>query len=178
MLGVMLPWLGGGGFNFVDLLRYLEDFGFFSYFLPFLLVFAVVFAILQAIPIFQNNKGAGVIIALAIGFLSLVGGAVPTFFSTIFPNFGVGMSIVLVGLLLAGAFIPSENAFKWIFFGLGGLIFLFVLFSSLSGWQFFGQGEWQYWWHNFGGLIIVALGFIGVVVAVVVANKARAPGHP
>jgi len=170
----MLPWLGGGGFNFTDMMIYLENYGFFAYVLPFLIVFALVFAILSTMKMFQDNKGASVIIALAVGFLSLVGGFVPTFFSTIFPRFGVGISIILVALLLAGTFISGtedKKYFKWIFFGLGALVFLFVLFSSFADWSFYGAGNWRYWWDNYAGIILLILVLIGVIVAVTVGQK-------
>lgn len=111
------------------------------------------------------------IIALSVGLLSLAGGFVPTFFQTIFPRAGIGLSIVLVALLLAGAFIPGEKSYKWIFFGLGGLIFLFVLFSSFSDWSFYGAGNWRYWWDNYAGLIIFVLLLVGVVIAVTASKK-------
>jgi hypothetical protein len=169
---IALAWggLGGTGFNFTDAMNYLTDAGFIYWVLPFLVIFAVVFAILSAIPIFKDNRGAGVIIALAVGLLSLVGGWAPNFFMIIFPNFAVGMSIVLVGLLLAGGFITSETAYKWIFFGLGGVVFLFVLFSSLSNWST-GNG-FGYWWDQYAGLLIFIAILIGVIVAVTSSQKA------
>lgn len=177
MLGLILAGgdlvSGGGGFNFADLLNNLETYGFFTYILPFLLIFALVYAILSQIKIFQDNKGASIIVALSVGFLSLQLGFVPTFFATIFPRAGVALSIILVALILAGAFISDETkAYKWIFFGLGGLIFLFVLFSSLSGWEFYESGSWRYWWDSYAGLVIFLLLLIGVIVAVTLSNRA------
>ena len=178
MLGVFLQaaGLGGGGFNFVNLLQYLQNYGFFAYILPFLLVFAVVFAIATQLDIFKKNKGAAVIVALSVGLLSLVGGFVPTFFSTIFPRFGVGLSIMLVALLLAGIFLATgddkkKNVYTWVFFGLAGLVFLFVLFSSLGDWQFSGTGNWQYWWDNYAGIVLFILALVGVIVAVTASNE-------
>ncbi len=174
-----MPWagLGGGGFSFPEMLNYLERYGFFAYILPFLLVFALVYAIISQIKMFKDNKGASVIIALAIGFLSLIGGFVPTFFATIFPRFGIGLSIMLVAIILAGVFVSEEHkAYKWVFFGLGGLVFLFVLFSSLSDWTFGGMGGWRFWWDQYAGLVIFVLLLVGVIVAVSVANKTNPPG--
>ena len=170
----MLQWLGGlGGLSFTDLLNQLDQFGFFAYVLPFLLVFAVVYAILTQLKIFFENKGSAVIIAVAIGFLSLVGGWVPSFFQVVFPNFGIGVSLLLVALILAGAFLTDDDstmkAFRWIFFGLGALIFIIVAFTSLNEWRNFAYGGW--WWSNYGGLIIFLFVIVGVIIAITVAGK-------
>jgi len=170
--------VGGAGFNFGDFLNNLETFGFFAYVLPFLLIFALVYAILAQIKMFQDNRGASVILALAVGLLSLQLGFVSTFFQTIFPRFGVALSIVLVAMILAGAFLSNvtgkgKDAYPWIFFGLGGLIFLFVLFSSLSDWSFYSGGNWRWWWDQYAGLIIFILLLVGVIVAVSISDKAR-----
>ena len=166
----MLDFVGAGTFSFGDLLNQLEQFGFFQYILPFLLIFAVVYAVLTKIHVFEENKGAGVIVALAVGLLALQFDIVPAFFQVIFPNLGVGLSILLVALILAGAFISDEKAsYTWIFFALGALIFFIVTFSSFSDWQFMGG----YWWNQYGGLIIVLLVIIGAVVGVILASKEK-----
>lgn len=164
MIG-MLQWGIWGGFNFTDLLNQLEGMGFFQYLLPFLLIFALVYALLGEIPVFRDKKGPALIIALSIGLLSLQWDKVPAFFQAVFPNLGIGLSILLIALLLAGAFIGGDStssAFKWIFFGLGGLIFLIVALASLSDYQFSGS----YWWDQYAGLIIILLIIAGVIIAV------------
>jgi len=172
MLGLSLAWgaWGGfGGFNFADFLNQLESFGFFQYLLPFLLIFAVVYAILEEIPVFKGKRGPAVIIALAVGLLSLQFNIVPAFFQSVFPNLGIGLSILLVALILAGAFISDKDnkTYKWVFFGLGALIFLIVTFVSLADISFVGNN----WWNMYGGILVVLLIIAGVVVAVVVGNK-------
>lgn len=178
MIG-MLQWggLGGGAYSFTDLMQYLDQFGFFSYLLPFLLVFALVYAITAQLKIFQQNKGAAVIIALSVGLLSLVGGYVPTFFAQIIPKLGVALSIMFAAIVIAGVFLmesdSGKNTYPWVFFGLGGLVFFFVLFSSMSSWEFYGAGNWRWWWDQYAGLFIFLLMLIGVVVAVTLSNKAE-----
>jgi hypothetical protein len=52
-------FLSSGAFSgngFGNFLSKLEDAGFFSYVIPFLLLFAVIFGILTKIKIFQDNK--------------------------------------------------------------------------------------------------------------------------
>jgi hypothetical protein len=166
MLG-MLAWGVWGVFDFGNFLQQLDSFGFFQYILPFLLIFAVVYALIGEIPVFKDKKGPMLIIALAIGLLSLQFGFVPAFFQSIFPNFGVGLSILLVALILVGAFISDDKAYKWVFFGLGALIFLVITFSSLSDISFVGSGFWQ----MYGGLVVVGLVIAGVVVAVVLGGN-------
>lgn len=174
-MSVMLEIGGFGGFSFVDLLNQLEAWGFFSYMLPFLLIFAVIYAILTNINIFKENKGAAAIVGIAIGLLSLQFNVVPDFFSAIFPNLGVGLSILLAALVLAGVFIPNEDGkgktFGWILFGTGAIIWLVVVISSLSNWQFAGSWEWRGWWASYGGIILFLLMIAGVIVAVTVAGR-------
>ena len=165
MFGIMLQ---GAGLGFQNLLSQLEDLGFFQYVLPFLLIFAVVYAILTRLKIFEENKGAALIVALAVGLLSLQLNFVPAFFQNIFPKFGIGLSILLVALILVGAFITDEEkTYKRIFFGLGALIFLVVVVTSLSDWQFVGS----WWWNQYGGLIITVVVIVGAVVGIVIASK-------
>ena len=174
MLGLLMQWGGtfwGGGYTFVDLLQMMQQYGFFAYVLPFLLIFALIYAILVKIEIFKDNKGAAIIIAIAIGLLSLQFNYVTDFFSVIFPNLGIGLSLLLCAIILAGAFIPGETSFKWIFFGLGAIIFLIVALVSFSNYRFQGSWEWTGWWNMYGGIVFFLLIFAGVIVAVVVANK-------
>ena len=158
------------GFNTGDLLNQLESLGFFQYLLPFLLIFAVTYAILTKIPVFKDNKGAGVLVAVAIGLLSLQLDYVPAFFQTIFPKFGVGLAFLLIALILAGVFISGDdNHYKWIFFGLGTLVFLIITFSSFYDWSFVGS----YWFERYGGLAIS----LGVVILGVILVIAFGKGH-
>ena len=146
-----------------------------------MLIFAVVYAILSLLPVFRDkdgkpvNRGAMVIIAISIGILALWSGYVSEFFQSIFPKFGIGVSILLVGLILAGAFISSENAFKWIFFGIGMLIFIVVAASSLGSMEFPGNWQWNSWWQSYGGLIVVALIVAAAIVAIVLAGREKKP---
>lgn len=166
-----MQWLGYGT-SFSNLLNQLESLGFFAYILPFLLIFAVVYAILTKIDTFRDNKGAGVLIAVAIGLLALQLNYVPAFFQNIFPKFGIGVAILLIALILAGAFISGQQSYKWIFFGLGTLIFLIVTIASLSDWQFIGS----MWWQEYGALVIVIVVIIGAVVGVILTGKVNPQG--
>ncbi len=173
MIGLLLAW-AGVGYDFSNLLDQLNQLGFFSYVLPFLLLFAVIYAILSQINIFEKNRGAAVIIALAAALLSLQFQIVPIFFQNIFPKFGIGLAILLIGLILVGAFIQGGEGglFQWIFFGLGGLIFLIVTISSLSDWRFVGS----FWWDRYASFIIVAVVVVGAIIGIIVAGRAQSGG--
>lgn len=161
-----------GNFNFADMLNQLDQLGFFKYILPFLLIFALVYAISTKLDIFKENKGAAILIAAAIGLLALQLNYVPEFFQQVFPNFGIGLSILLIALLLAGAFIPDENGkktvFGWIFFTLGAIIFVILTVITLSSSSFtFGN----LWWDQYGAMVIVAIVVITAMILVMVLSK-------
>jgi hypothetical protein len=158
-----LQW---AGFGFGNMLQQLDALGFFAFVLPFMLVFAFSYAILTNLKVFEHNKGAAAIVAFALGMLSLQFGMVPKFFSDIMPHFGVGLSVLLVGMILAGVFITGEDvAYKWIFFGLGAIIFLVIVISSFSDYNL------QYgFWDRFGPMIIIGILIIAGIVAVIVGS--------
>jgi len=162
----MLAW---GGWGFQGVLSDLEQMGFFQYVLPFLLIFSVCYAILSKVPVFRDARGAAILTAVAIGFLSLQFNLVPAFFQTIFPNFGIGLSVLLVALILAGAFVQEDRSYKWIFFGLGAVIFLFIILSSFSSWSFVGS----WWWDSYGSMVITAIIIIAAIVMVVLWGKEK-----
>ena len=176
MLSTILAW---GGFGFQDLLLQLDSIGFFQYVLPFLLIFAFTYAILTNVPVFKDNKGAGAIIAVAIGLLSLQLDFVPAFFQVIWPKFGVGLSVLLVALILSGLFFSaigdqdsaSKKTFRWVFFGLGALIFVVIVASSFSTYTSGIEG----FWYQYGTLIIATALIIGGIVAVLIASKKPGP---
>ncbi|MBS3074697.1 hypothetical protein J4447_04595 [Candidatus Pacearchaeota archaeon] len=145
-----------------------ETLGIFAYVLPFILIFAVVFAVLDKIPIFQGKKGINMVIALAVGLLSLQFNVVTVFFGEIFPRAGIGLSVVIVALILAGAFIKWDDtsSHKWIFFGIGALAFIIITITSLSAFSSPGFN----WWDQYGSAIIILLIVIGLVVAVMVSK--------
>jgi len=148
-----------------------ESLGVFSYVLPFLLIFAVVFAILSKLKIFEDNRAINMIISLAIALLSLQFGFVSNFFAEIFPRMGVGIAILLVALILFGAFINwKSDKTPWIFFGIGAVIFVFILFLTFSSYSWWGS----YWFEQYRDLIVVGIVIIAVIVAITVSGKKKA----
>jgi len=166
MLGLFLQV---GSVGFANILQQLEGLGFFSYILPFILIFAVVFAVLRQIKVFEDNMGAAILVSFAIGLLALQLNFVPAFFQDFFPKVGVAVALLVVALILAGSFIAGESAFKWIFFGLGAVIFIILLILQFSGSQYYGS----WWWDQYGAMVIVALVIITAMILVMVLSKKK-----
>ena len=162
----------GGITGFQDLLNQLNNIGFFQYVLPFLLIFAIVYTLVTQIPTFKESKGAAVLIAVAIGLLSLQFNTVSVFFQILFPKAAIGLAILLIALILMGAFISQEKAYKWIFFGAGAIIFAIVMVLSFSGYEF--SGNW--WWQQYGTLVVVAIVVVVAMVMVILASRGKKEG--
>ena len=121
------------GYNFGDVLNTWADMGVFAYVLPFLMVFALVYGILAKTKILGDNKGVNATIALSFGLLALQFDYVSAFYASIFPYAGMGLAVLLVGLILLGLVSESgARTVNWIWFGIGVVIFLFVLFASIG----------------------------------------------
>ena len=104
-----------------DILNQWNELGVFNYILPFLIIFAVVYSILNKSKILGNPSEAGssaaaanVIVALAIGLISLWFDIVPRFFAALMPGLGVGLSIILAVTILMGFFVTFDNNL-WLF---------------------------------------------------------------
>jgi hypothetical protein len=145
------------------ILQQWSDFGVFQYLLPFLMIFAFVYGILTTSNLLGNNKGVNATIAIAVGLLSLQFDYVSTFFATIFPYTGMGISVLLVAFILMGI-IGADGKKVWIWFGIGAIIFLVVVLSSLSTWSWWGGG------YGISGSwpailsALIALGLIGFII--------------
>ena len=153
-----------GGGTIGDILQDWANFGVFRYVLPFLMIFAVVFGILSHTKLLGDNKGVQATIALAVGLLSLQFGYVSEFFATIFPYTGMGISVLLVAFILMGL-IGSDGGKHWIWFGIGAVIFIGVILSSLSdfAWWGGGTGRYLYDWPAILAVLVV-LGLIGFII--------------
>ncbi len=144
-----------------NILQQWADIGVFQYILPFLLIFAVVIALLEKVEIFKDNKGVSVMIALSIALLSLQFDLVPTFFSIIFPKLGVGLAVLLVSLVLMGFFLGQESEWgNYVFFAIGAIIFLAIVFLSFSDYRWLDS----WWWQQYGPEIIAGLAVLILVI--------------
>jgi len=165
--GVAIPGFGG-------VLNSLQQAGFFSYIIPFLLIFALVFGILARMGLFKENRAVTAIIALAVGLMSVQFDVVPKFFSQIFPSFGVAISIILVLLIVIGLFVDPEK--PWLMYVLLGISAVVVIIVLLQTSGTLGVPIWTWIKNNWGSALttLVILGVvIGFVVAVIASGKER-----
>ncbi len=155
-----------------DVLNQWAQLGAFSYVLPFLLLFALIYGILSYMSLFgDTNKAVNAIIALTISLMALQFDFVPIFFSELFPRLGVGLSIFLVIIILAGFFIdPKKPLFRWILIGIGAIIAIVVLVqaSGGSGWY---NGQW--WYNNWPSVafVVIIIALVGAIVGAANPNK-------
>lgn len=158
------------GWSFTGMLQQWQTMGIFDYALPFLLIFALVYAILTKSNMFgDENRGAVVIISLAVGLLALVGGYVPNFFQAIMPNLGIGLSVLLVGVIMLGL-LWGDSTMPWlpkVLFALGALIFILIVYSSFSG----NIGGFSSLWNQYGSALVTLLILVGIIALVVGWNK-------
>lgn len=172
---VYLPTNQGGAMG--NLFFQLEQTGFFSFVLPFLMIFALTYGILNNINLFgQNSKGINVILSISVGFMALQFGFVSYFFAELFPRMGVMLSIILAGLVLMGLFFKFKNddgsptaAIKifGFFIVLGIIAIVYQSLAGSFGWAVFGSG-WQIGYfleRNLGSILVFAL-LIGAILAI------------
>tara|TARA_Y100000310_G_scaffold138173_1_gene137077 strand:- start:12378 stop:12893 length:516 start_codon:yes stop_codon:yes gene_type:complete len=149
-----------------DVLNQWADAGVFAYLLPFLFIFAVVFGILSKTKVLGESKGVQATIALAIGLLSLQFDYVSNFFSIFLPYAGVGIAVLLIGIILMGLMYDEKDGKNWakyVFFGLGLLIFVVVVISSISDSSLIGGVRFSESWPAITAAIIL-LALISFVI--------------
>lgn len=164
---VMLASYGYYGGEFGDFLFKLEQYGFFSYVLPFLLIFALVYGILTMTNIFKDNKAVNGIIALVVGLMSLQFDLVPRFFAELFPRLGVGLAVILVALILLGLFMPKANWISYSLFGAAAIVLIVVLIKTAGGVGWYSG----YWWSDNWQLVAGAVFIIAVIGVIVGASN-------
>ena len=143
-----------------EVLNQWADAGVFAYLLPFLFIFAVVFGILNKTKVLGESKGVQATIALAIGLLALQFDYVSNFFSIFLPYAGVGIAILLIGIVLMGLMYDEDAGSNWVryvFFGLGFLIFLVVVITSISDSAFIGGTRFSESWPAITAAIVLLL---------------------
>ena len=116
--------------------------------------------------LFKENRAVTAIIALAVGLMSIQFDVVPKFFSQIFPQFGVAISIILVLLIVIGLFVDPEKPWlMYVLLGIAAVIVIVVLVQT-SGALGVPVGTWL---QNNWGSALTTLVIIGVVVGFVIA---------
>lgn len=167
---VILASYSYAGEDIGSFLSALDQYGFFSYVLPFLLIFSIVFGILTMTNIFKENKAVNGIIALVIGLMSLQFDIVPRFFAELFPRVGVGLAILLIILIFLGIFAPGKTGVTYTLLGIAGLILVIVLIKTAGSVGWYSGNWWSDNWPVVAGAI-----FILVIIAVIVgvSNPAK-----
>jgi hypothetical protein len=151
------------------ILQQLVDFGFFFYVLPFFLIFALVYAILYKVNFMggdsSDNKTVYAVIAIDVSLLSLQFDSVPIFFQIIFPKLGIGLSILLMFMILAGLFVDftKKSGAAVIFFGVASILAIIILMTSFNDYTWW-TGSW--WQENISAIVagIIIVVFVGIVV--------------
>ncbi len=163
--GIFLQSLGFYGTSFSSIFYYLQSYGFFDYILPFLIIFGLVFGVLSRIQLFGNNKPTYAIISTAVALLSLQFGFVSQFFSTIFPELGIWLSVILVIFIILGLLNIDKKWNKGIMAIVGVVILVIVLVKSF-GQTWYNFGYWFPYNWNWTLIIIVAvvLGALGIII--------------
>jgi hypothetical protein len=152
-----------------------QDIGVFSHVLPFMIIFAVVFALLEKSSLLGKKdevKKINLIVSLGIGLLAIQTRFVSDFFSVIFSNFAIGISIFLVLLLLDGLFyFNSGEKQKTVFMWIG-----IIIMVGIALWTFTSMGFWfnsnffyNLLYNNFWTLVV--LGLIILVIWFVLKSK-------
>lgn len=150
-----------GYYSLGDVLNSWSQQGVFAYGLPFLLIFAIVFGILGKSKILGENKGVQATIALAVGLLALQFNLVTDFYATIFPYAGIAIAILVVAIILMGLMFKELDWTKYVFFGIGAILFVIVLFTSLSDFSMFGG--FGYGWADAWPAIMAGIVFLGIM---------------
>lgn len=156
------------GTTIQDILLQWETMGIFEYVLPALLIFAVVFGILMKTKVLGDNRGVGLVIALASALLAIQSFTLRSFFRIIWPYAGIGIAILLVFLILGGIFYSEEDWFGYVFFGIGMFVAVVVVISSLSSYEW----EWGWWLEQYWGALATLL-VIALLVTLVAVSSSK-----
>lgn len=153
--------------SFADILFQWEMLGVFDFILPFLLIFAVIFGILGQMKIFGESKGIHVMIAIVLGMLAVRFRIFTDFLAIISPRLGIGLTIILALLILAGIFTPegSRGIVGYVLMGVGAVIFIIIVVQTFDVLGF-GYGSWGYGSSELVGYVLLLVLLIGIIIAV------------
>ncbi|MFA5484688.1 MAG: hypothetical protein WC260_00320 [Candidatus Pacearchaeota archaeon] len=165
-------------FTTSEIINQLNNIGFFSYVIPFLLIFAVVYAILEKSKLLGDNNAIKVIISIAIGLLALQFNTVSYFFANIFPKFGVGLAIFLVIIIFLSFFYYKDNDTKdWIkkVGWIGWVIAISIVLWALTSWNnWFSTLSPFYFLKDYIWGIIV----LGIIVLIIYLTTKKGTNTP
>ncbi|MEK6863837.1 MAG: hypothetical protein AABX27_00965 [Nanoarchaeota archaeon] len=125
--------------NFSDMIKQLEQMGFYEVILPFMLVFTIMFALLQKIKLFgQDTKNINIVVAVVIAFFFV---RVPAIIATVnqfLPKISMIVIVLLMFLLILGVLGSGESTgwTGWPFFiGMAGAVLgiVWAVVTSVPG---------------------------------------------
>ncbi len=125
--------------DFTDMIKTLEDMGFYQVVLPFMLVFTIMFAILQKIKLFgADTKNINVVVAVVIAFFVVRVTSIISIINQFLPKVSMIVLVLLMFLLVLGIFGSGElkGWSGWPFFvGMIGAVLgiVWALVSSFPG---------------------------------------------
>jgi len=156
--------------TFADVLNEWAQIGVFAYVIPALLIFAIIFGILQKSKILGAKRGIDAIIAMAAALLSLQMDFISSFFTELFPRFGVGLAVFLVMIIFVGLFMKErkEGEGNKAFYIIAFIIVFAVLLWTFGNWQTwggFGLGSFleDNFWLVF--LFVCVIAAVGIIIA-------------
>ena len=115
-----------------QLLQSWAQHGVFTVLIPFILIFAVVFAILERSKVLGNKPAINAIVAISLGLLSLQLDVYrQLFYAQLFENFGTGLLILIVLLVLTGLFITDANGIAPAFKTIGAVIAIVITLTVI-----------------------------------------------
>jgi len=166
-LVVSLASYGYYGGDIGNMLSQLEQMGFFSYLLPFLLLFAVINGLLTQVDVFKGNSSINAIIAFSVSLMALQFDFVPRFFAEIFPRVGVGLAVILVLVIIMGLFSPTQSWFAWVTFGIGVVILAIILIQTA------GSLGWSagYWWYDMWPTVLMWTVIVILLIVLFTSGK-------
>jgi len=151
------------GGSFGNFFFQLEQLGFFTFILPFLIIFSLIFGVLSRTQMFGTGKTIYAIVALSVSLMAIQFGFVSQFFSDIFPLMGIWLSVILVFFIIFGLLNPSNTWNKGLLILAAMVVFTVVLVQTF-GYNWY-TGYWipQYW-PVLGVIALVVVG-IGAIIA-------------
>ncbi len=161
-------------YSIQEVLFQLESIGVFEFLLPFLLIFAVVYGVLISLGIFGKKPGINAVIAFVIGLLAVRFPLFTQFYGELIPRLGIGITILLMLLILAGLFFTTYNTriFMLVLSVIAAAIAIIILYQTFG---YLGWFSYGYLGANAVGWIIGGIIFVAIIIAIVSAGEGTTP---
>lgn len=156
--------------DFTQMIRSLEQMGFYDVILPFLLVFSIFFGVLQKVNLFGKTpqaKNINIIVAFVTAFFVLRVPSIIAIINQFLPNVSLIVIVLLMFLLILGIFGTNPEGWQGVPFmiaivvALGGVVW--AIFDSLPGTSRHWMPRWLYLTPSDKG-ILLAIGFFVIIL--------------